>query len=231
MPAQGVTSTRAVSIRKGTIVHNSPSDVRPARYAWRMVDIMSASLIGVVFGVIFWAWGLSWDGVSSGLAVSLPGSQAALAAVWLMPAVLAPLLVRKPGAAIYAELLAAFVSMVIGSQWGWTVLLSGVVQGLGAEAVFALLAYRAYSLWPAVAAGVGSAVFMAVNDLTVWFPAYEWSFKLVYGAAAVMGGALIAGLGSWAIARALVQTGAVRALAAGIAAQRTITPAAGSRRE
>ena len=54
-----------------------------------------------------------------------------------MPAVLAPLIIRKPGAALFAEMVAAGVSALLGSLWGVDTLLSGFVQGAAAELVFA----------------------------------------------------------------------------------------------
>ena len=61
-----------------------------------------------------------------------------LSGVWLIPAVLAPLIVRLPGAAILAETMAAAVSALLGSVWGLDTLMSGLMQGAGAELVFAL---------------------------------------------------------------------------------------------
>ena len=52
---------------------------------WRTVDIVVAAVIAVAFGVIFWAWGLLWNGPAS--AIPLPG-RSAIYGVWLVPAVL-----------------------------------------------------------------------------------------------------------------------------------------------
>ena len=41
--------------------------------------------------------------------------------VWLMPAVLGALVIRKRGAAIYTELVAATVSALLGVSWGLSV--------------------------------------------------------------------------------------------------------------
>ena len=50
----------------------------------------------------------------------------------------ARLIIRKPGAALYTEVVAAVVSMAIGTQWGFVTLIWGVVQGAAAELGFAL---------------------------------------------------------------------------------------------
>jgi len=47
-------------------------------------------------------------------------------------------------------MVAAVISVLLGNQWGLDVLLSGFVQGAGAELIFAFLMYRNYG--PIVAA-------------------------------------------------------------------------------
>lgn len=176
---------------------------------WRTVDIVVASVIGVAFGVIFWAWGLLYNGPAD--AIPLPG-RAALYGVWLVPAVLGALVIRKPGAAFYTEALAALVSVALGTGWGWTIALQGPIEGLGAELVFALFAYRVWR--PAVAAlagALGGAV-AAVYDKIYWYPTaegYSWgmSFGVPYIAVTTVSCLVIAGLGSVALVRALAQTG------------------------
>ena len=76
---------------------------------WRTVDIVVTAVLGVAFGVVFWAWNLLWAAVGAAFTAFPPG-QAFMYGVWLLPAVVAPLIVRKPGAALFAELIAAIVS-------------------------------------------------------------------------------------------------------------------------
>ena len=74
---------------------------------WRTRDIVVAAVIGVAFGVVFWVWGLIWYGplqVIGELAFPL---RDLFYAVWLVPAVLGPLIIRKPGAALFTEMVAA----------------------------------------------------------------------------------------------------------------------------
>ena len=115
---------------------------RPRDLSWRTRDIVVTAVIAVAFGVFFWALGIAWGP----LAVLGP-AQNILYALWLLPAILAPLIVRKPGAAIFAETVAALLSMLLGSVWAADVALSGVLQGAAAEAVFAATFYRSYR-WP-----------------------------------------------------------------------------------
>src|SRR4051794_31718114 len=94
------------------------------RLRWRTVDIVVAAVLGVAFGVVFWAWNLL-------AALAVPPVSGLLNGVYLMPGVVAGLLVRKPGAAVFASTLAAAVSIVLGSPYGGIIVVYGLVQGLG----------------------------------------------------------------------------------------------------
>lgn len=195
----------------------STGTARPARsLRWRVVDIVVASVVGVAVGVVFWAWGLAWNGVSAPIEALLPGLQAAPAAVWLIAGVLGALIIRKPGAAIYTETVAAVVSALIGSQWGgFLTIEAGLVQGLGAELIFLLFLYRKWNLPVALLAGAGAGLAMAINDLVLWYAGAAPAFAAIYTVSAVVGGALIAGLLSWLAVRGLASTGALSRFAAG----------------
>lgn len=183
---------------------------------WRVVDIIVASVLGVAAGVIFWAWGLAWETVSSPLKAALPGVQASLAAVWLFAGVLGALVIRKPGAAIYTSTLAAIVSALVGTQWGgFLTIEAGLVQGLGAELVFLIFLYRRWNLPVAILAGAAAGLGMAINDLLLWYPGAATEFMVIYTVSAIIGGAIIAGALSWFAVRGLAATGALSRFASG----------------
>ena len=192
----------------------STTRTRPSM-RWRVVDIVVASVLGVAGGLVFTLWNLVYSPLTAPIEAVLPGLQALVYAVWLFPAVLVGLIVRKPGAALYGELVAAAVSALLGGFWGWTALAWGLVQGLGAEIVFALFLYRAWGLVPAIVAGIGAAAGLVVMDLTFYYAAARPEFMAVYASSAIVSGALIAGLGSWLIVRGLARTGALSRFAAG----------------
>jgi len=186
------------------------------RLRWRVVDIVVASVVGVAIGVVFWAYGVIWGPVSAPISAFLPGLQAAPAALWLIAGVIGGLIIRKPGAAMYTELVAAVVSALIGSQWGGLLTIeAGLVQGLGAELVFALFLYRRWGLPVAVLAGAGAGLAMGINDLILWYAGSAPAFATIYVVSAVVGGAVIAGALGWAAVRGLAKTGALSRFAAG----------------
>ncbi|MBB5785860.1 ECF transporter S component [Jiangella mangrovi] len=188
--------------------------VQLRRHRWRTVDIVVASVIAVVFGVVFAIWNNLLYSVINAPLGALPIAPLA-SGVWLIPAVVGALVVRKPGAALYTELLAAVVSMFFGSAWGLSVFLSGMWQGLGAEVVFALLAYRRWGLGPALLAGGGAGLAMGTYEIITYVPTYSWDWKLIYVGCAVAAGVVVAGGLGWLLVRALARTGALAPFAAG----------------
>jgi energy-coupling factor transport system substrate-specific component len=195
----------------------SPS-IKPKRrinFRWRVVDIVIAAVLAVASGVVFWGWDGVWTPLSKPLDAVLPGLDSLLGGVWLFPAVLIPLIVRKPGAAIFAELVAATVEAILGTYWGASTLLSGFIQGLGAEIVFAAFLYLGWRLGNAILAGAGAGLALAILDLIVSYPGSKPEFIAIYVAGSVVSGAVIAGLLSWLVVRALARTGALSRFAAG----------------
>ena len=173
---------------------------------WRTRDILVTAIIGVAFGVVFWAWGLAW-GAFEPLNATIPVARDLLYAVWLVPAVLAPLVIRKPGAALFAEMVAAGVSALLGSAWGVDTLLSGFVQGAAAELVFAFTLYRSYSLPVVAAAAVASAAAAWIHDWVLYYPDVAVDLQIARGVAMAISAVVIVALGSIALARSLRRAG------------------------
>ncbi|WP_251452395.1 ECF transporter S component [Microbacterium sp. Marseille-Q6648] len=183
---------------------------------WRVVDIVVASVIGVASGLIFLAWNVGYLGPSALLEPLLPGLQGLLDGPWLFAGVLGALIIRKPGAAIYTETLAAVVSALVGNQWGgFLTIEAGLVQGLGAELIFLLFLYKRWSLPVAVLAGAGAALAGGINNLVLWYAGADTTFTLVYLASTIVSGAVIAGALSWLLARGIAATGALDRFASG----------------
>ncbi|HEY1531513.1 MAG TPA: ECF transporter S component [Galbitalea sp.] len=194
----------------------SATPKRRITFRWRVVDIIVAAVVGVAFGVVFYGWDLIYSGATKPLELLLPGTQALLYGVWLIPAVLGALIVRKPGAALFTELVAATLEALLGAQWGgFQTILQGIVQGLGAEVVFAILLYSSWRLWAAILAGAASGAGMAINDFINSYAGASLAFKTSYGISAIVSGAIIAGIGSWLLVRAIARTGALSRFAAG----------------
>ena len=81
--------------------------------------------------------------------------------------------------------------------------------------VFALFLYSSWRVWTAILAGAVAGVGGSIVDLIFYYPGSAASFVLVHTAAFALSGALLAGLVSWLIARALAATGALNRFASG----------------
>ena len=185
----------------------SSSGVVPAdQTRWRTRDIVVAAVIGVAFGVVFWAWGAMWSGFDA-LFVFAPPAKDLLYAVWLVPAVLAPLIVRKPGAALFAEMVAAGLSALLGSQWGVDTLLSGFVQGAAAELVFAFTLYRGWSPVVLAIAAVASAAAAWAHDWVLYYADVSLELQLARGVLMALSALVFVALGSILLERALRRAG------------------------
>jgi energy-coupling factor transport system substrate-specific component len=187
----------------------------PPLRRWRTHDLMTAALLAVATGVVFWAWNVAYQVLSPALSTVLTPLTALLGGTWFLAGVLGGLVIRRPGAALFCELLAALVSALLGNQWGWTTVMSGIVQGLGAELVFAVLLYRRFGLPTAVLAGAAAGAAGAVYEWFAYWQGFTWTFKLVYLGSYALSGAVIAGVGGWLITRALARAGALNALPPG----------------
>lgn len=187
--------------------------------AWRTVDIVVAATIAVAFGVVFWAWNQLWYATTPAFA-AVPPAQYILYGVWLVPAVLAALIIRKPGAAFFTELVAASVSAILGSLWGLDTLVSGALQGAGAEVVFALARYRVWTIPVALLAAAGTAIAAWAHDMPLYFPGAGLDLQLAIGLFMIASAVAIAGVGSWLLMRSLAQTGVLAQFPAGRAQTR-----------
>ncbi len=185
---------------------------RPRR--WRTVDVVVASVIAVAGGVVFWAWDQLWY-VTDVAFAGFPPAHAVIYGVWLAPGVLGALVIRKPGAAIYTELVASVVEALLGSSWGLSVVVYGVFQGLGAEIAFLALAYRVWRLPVSVVSGAVAGLAAASMDLVYYYGDWRPDWKLAYVVVVMASSAVLAGIGSWALVRALARTGVLAPFASG----------------
>lgn len=188
------------------------------RVKWRVVDIVVAAVLGVTLGLVFWGWNAAGGVWFTAADALTPGLGGIAAGIWLIGGVIGGLVIRKPGAAFVVEVVAAIISMLIGNVWGVSTVLSGMVQGLGAELIFALFLYVRFTLPVAMLAGIGAAAAAWVFELFYgsspnFLKSFE--FNAIYLGALVVSGALLAGAVGWLLVRALASTGALSRFAAG----------------
>ena len=182
---------------------------------WRTVDLLTITFLGAAFGVAYWAWGQVYSAPGDALSALFPPLAAVVGAPWLLAGVVGGLVVRRPGAALLCEVLAALVSMLPGTKWGFSTFIAGVLQGLGAEAAFAILGYGAFGIAAAALAGALAAPLEAVYEWFTYWMDWSWGWKIAYLLILTASGAVIAGVGGWLLTRALASAGALNAFPPG----------------
>ena len=141
--------------------------MKQGKNTWELKDVIMMAILGVVFAAVYMAvfqGGLAISTALTPLGLSSFGFEI-IYGVWFMAATLAAYIIRKPGAALIAEVLASAIELLMGNSGGLTVVLTGVIQGAGAEVVFALFRYRRWNLLSMSLAGMLSAVFIFCYEL------------------------------------------------------------------
>lgn len=187
---------------------------------WRTVDIIVTVVIAVAVGVIFWGVAAIW-GVFELWTVAFPPLVGLFGGIWVLAGPLAGIIVRKPGAAIIAETLAAAVEAVLGSNFGATAIISGLLQGAGAEIVLLAFLYRKWNLPVMLLSGLGAGIALVVGEIVMYYAEWAVTFKVVYAVCGIASSIIISGLGAWLLWKAIVPTGALSAFASG---RTTTTP-------
>lgn len=187
---------------------------------WRTVDIIVTVVIAVAVGVIFWGVAAIW-GVFELWTVAFPPLVGLFGGIWVLAGPLAGIIVRKPGAALIAETLAAAVEAVLGSHFGATAIISGLLQGAGAEIVFLAVLYRKWNLPVMLLSGLGAGIALVVGEIVMYYAEWAMTFKVVYAVCGIASSIIISGLGAWLLWKAIVPTGALSAFASGRTEART----------
>ena len=186
-----------------------------ANFSWRNIDIIIAAVIGVAVGLVFVIWNIIGGAGYEAVNALTPGLGGLVAGMWFLGGPLGAYIIRKPGAAIFVEVIAATVSALIGNQWGISTLYSGLAQGLGAELVFLILAYKSYNLATVVISGLMAGVGAWTYELFTGNLAKTFEFNVIYLISTALSGAVLAGLLAYFLAKALAATGALDRFAIG----------------
>ena len=132
---------------------------------------------------------------------------------WCAGSVTAAYIIRKPGAALATEVIAALAEVLAGNPSGLLLLLTGLVQGLGAELPFALTGWRNYRLPVLLASGASAALFSFVYTwIRFSYGTLSPSLLLIMFVLRLASGALLAGWLGRRIAEALYPTGVLQGL-------------------
>ncbi|MFB5190285.1 ECF transporter S component [Alicyclobacillus fastidiosus] len=175
--------------------------------AWKLRDVIVMVVLAIVAGALYRVWDILYAFIPT----AVYAGQAAMTGLWMIASVLVAYIVRRPGAALLAELIAASVELVLGGQWGLSNLTAGLIQGIGAELAFLLFIYRGYHIVSCCLAGVLAALAAVLQ----WFFQYGGNAltagtQVSYVIVALVSGALLGGVLPKLIAGALYRAGVLR---------------------
>ncbi|MPZ51227.1 MAG: thiamine ABC transporter permease [Acidimicrobiia bacterium] len=124
---------------------------------WSMRDLVLVAVLSVVFGFLYWALVQAWGPLQVAMGPFGDLAQNVLIGGWMVVAPLTVYLLRRPFTGVVAEISAAFVEFAfLGSPVGPILLLSGFIQGAGAELPFALTRYRRFGWGVFVMSGLSA---------------------------------------------------------------------------
>ena len=166
------------------------SAVKKHSNKWRVVDIVVAAIVPIG----------AFDSLT-------PGLGGLFNFMWLFAGPLAAIIVRKPGAAFFAETVAALIEALMGNPFGiGGSLIIGMFQGLGAEIGFAVFAYKKWNIASVTLAGALTGLFNGGYD---WLTHSGWTMLQgsTFTICCVISGAVMGGAFMWVVQFALAKTG------------------------
>ncbi|MBT2641850.1 ECF transporter S component [Bacillus sp. ISL-41] len=180
---------------------------------WKLREVVVLSVLAVVFGVIYLLF-LQLGNVLVGM-FGLIGYDL-IFGIWFIVSIIAAYIIRKPGAAVLSETIAATIEVMLGNAIGPRLILAGIIQGLGAEAAFAATKWKNYSTRVLVAAGMGSSITsFAWGYFLGGFSALSPGYVTAMFFVRLISGAILAGLLGKYISDSLAKTGALNSFPLG----------------
>ncbi len=135
--------------------------------AWSTRDIVATAALAVATGISF----IVFDWIYLvGTSIVGPLVQPIMEGLWLLGALFVPYVVRRPGSALFGELVASFVEASF-NPFGVTVIIAGLLEGAGAEMVFLSTGYRRFGWKMMAVAGGFDALFFFLTRV-IWTSGY-----------------------------------------------------------
>lgn len=172
-----------------------------------LTDVLITVVIALVFAVIY----SLWDGIYTILQPFGLHLNELVYGMWFIAAIVAYLIIRKPGVALIAEFAAASGETIVLLQFDISLIMYGLIQGLVCELVFMFFRYKSTSLMVAVLAGIAAAISTLPLD---WYYGYlghleTWNLTLMFSLR-ILSGALVAGYLGHLLYKALKETGVLK---------------------
>ena len=174
---------------------------------WKLREVILMVVLAIVCGGIYRVW----DVLYALIPATAYALQGVMTGLWMIAGVMVPYIVRRPGSALIAELVAAAVELLLGEQWGLANMISGLIQGVGSEIAFLIFGYRVWNTGTCTLSGVlASTAFMFQWYFQYGGDKLHLSTQVAFVLISLVSGAVLGGLLPKALADALARTGALR---------------------
>ncbi len=137
------------------------------KQGWALRDVIMMASLGLVFAIVY----LAVFNVGMALAAALATTGFAdfafdvIYGVWFMAGTLGAYIIRKKGVGLITELLASVIELLFGNAGGLAVVITGLIQGAGTEAGFALFRWKKWNFASMSLAGILSGIFIYIYEL------------------------------------------------------------------
>lgn len=177
------------------------------KFKWSLKDIIVLCVLGVAFGALYLGGVSVWAVANAAFG---PIGLDMVYGIWFTASITAAYIIRKPGIAFGAEMLAALGEVLLGAPAGVSVFLGAAIQGFGCEAVFAATKWKKYSTPVLIIAGMGASVTSFIyNYIAYGYSSFEIKMLLFMLLIRLISGALLAGVLGKFIGDGLAATGAL----------------------
>lgn len=186
---------------------------------WDTRDLLVTAVIGIVFGLV--AVPLQWAFTSLEMFTGPIGSRV-LIGIFYTPAFMAVYIIRRPGAALIATVIAALVQAPL-NPYGWAVLVMGLTNGVPIELAFLITRYRRYGL-PMLLISAAAVGVIGFLGHAISFGYFNLAPVVLIASVVVqiISSALLGGWLAKAMADAIAKTGVLNSFAIGQAQQEEI---------
>lgn len=208
-------SSTPIADKADALSNTEPSVVTNMR--WRIADIALGSALAAVFGVILCGYGLVFIPLIRTLnAAVLPGFASITHGVWYLSGTLAVLLIRKPGSAVYVNVVGALVQVLLGSPFSFnSTIVAALMQGVFAEIPFLIFRLRKFNLTLSIISGLLVALEYGVFLTFTKYQAKTPAYITIHMITELISGFLLSGVLVWFVYLALRATGALDNFASG----------------
>ena len=138
-------------------------------YTWQLKDVILASIISVLFAIICFATVHSVVFSLTPIIAVFGFGDIAIGfvfGIFFISAVFTPYILQKPGVATIVGTMTALIQVLMGSAFASTLIVSGLVQGLGAELIFLLFRYKKFNWNTMLLAAAGCTV---TSFILAWY--------------------------------------------------------------